>query len=200
MTRDKTKGDDMSEKKPIVLIVDDQITNLQLLLHFLQLHGFETHIAENGERALRVLDHLKPDLILLDVMMPGMDGFETCKQIKLQPELANIPIIFMTAMASLEHKIEGFEAGGADYITKPFDQDEALLRINTHITLYRQQQQLEQMLAKKRALAGILRICPSCKRIRNSEGYWLQVERYLAEHSEALFRHGICPNCQGKTL
>ncbi len=186
----------MKEKTVSILIVDDQMNNLKILLHLLKQQQFEIHIAENGERALETLAHHHPDLILLDILMPGMDGFETCKRIKANTATADIPIIFMTALASLKDKIKGFEAGGADYITKPFEQNEMLIRINTHITLHRQQLKLKQALKKKQALSGILRICPSCKKIRNDAGYWQQVEQYLAEHSEALFRHGVCPDCR----
>lgn len=187
-----------AEQAASILIVDDQTSNLKPLLHFLRQHSFTIHIAENGERAIEILANLHPDLILLDIMMPGMDGLETCKKIKTNLKTADIPIIFMTALDSLQDKVHGFEAGGADYITKPFAQDEVLIRVNTHITLHRQQRKLQQTLAKKQALSGILRICSGCKKIKNDDGYWQQVEQYLAEHSEALFRHGMCPSCRDK--
>ncbi|WP_321495510.1 diguanylate cyclase [uncultured Desulfobacter sp.] len=120
---------------PMILVVDDQPNNIKVLLSFLRNHNFQTRIAESGERALQLLDRLMPDLILLDVMMPGMNGFETCRKIKTDRQKADIPIIFMTALDNVEDKVLGFEAGGVDYITKPFDQAEMLSRIKTHIEL-----------------------------------------------------------------
>lgn len=178
-----------------ILIVDDQPTNLKVLLSFLKEHGFDIHIAENGNRALQVLENYQPDLILLDVMMPGMDGFETCRQIKKNEKTVSIPIIFMTALDSVEDKVAGFEAGGVDYITKPLQQVEVLARINTHITLHRQKQELEQALTEVKKLSGIIPICSVCKQIRNDEGYWQQVDQYIAEHSEVEFSHALCTGC-----
>ncbi len=157
----------LNEKKPkkaapsIILIVDDQPTNLHVLLHFLKKHNFEIHIAENGQRALDILVALRPHLILLDIMMPGMDGFETCRCIKANPKTADIPVIFITALHSIESKIRGFEAGGVDYITKPFHQPEVLARVNTHITLQNQKLALEnarQELLKQKKLLEIMTI------------------------------------------
>lgn len=131
-----------------ILVVDDKPANLKVLLSFLKLNNFKVHIAENGERALLALKTLQPDLILLDVMMTGIDGFETCRRIKSAPTSAAIPIIFMTALDSIEDKVAGFNAGGVDYITKPFQQIEVLARISTHIALRKQKQQLEKVQAE----------------------------------------------------
>lgn len=145
----------------MILIVDDQPTNLHVLLHFLKQHNFEIHIAENGERAIDILAKLHPDLILLDVMMPGIDGFETCRRIKANAKTADIPVIFITALHGIDSKITGFEAGGVDYITKPFHQPEVLARVNTHITLQKQKLELEkarQELLKQKKLLEIMTI------------------------------------------
>ncbi len=125
-----------------ILVVDDQPANLKVLLSFLKEHRFGIRIAESGERALEVLKTFIPDIILLDVMMPGIDGFETCHLIKEQEETAEIPIIFISALDAIEDKISGFEAGGVDYITKPFQRIEVLTRINTHLRLRRKEQEL----------------------------------------------------------
>lgn len=126
----------MSGNKSTILVVDDQPANLQILLTFLKQCGYHTRVADTGERALTTLGkEEKPDLILLDVMMPGIDGFETCRRIKANPGTCEIPVIFMTALDSVEDKVRGFEAGGVDYITKPFQQTEVLARVNTHVTL-----------------------------------------------------------------
>ncbi len=135
----------MNEQTSTILVVDDQPNNLKVLLAFLRQHDFEVRVAQNGERALKVLQQNLPDIILLDVMMPGMNGFETCRLIKADAKIADIPVIFMTALDSVEDKVTGFEAGGVDYITKPFQQLEVLARLNTHITLRRQKLALERM-------------------------------------------------------
>ena len=131
-------------------------------------------------------------------MMPGMDGFATCRRIKENPETASIPVIFMTALDSVEDKVAGFEAGGVDYITKPFQQIEVLARLRTHLEMLRQRQELEEALAEIRTLSGIIPICSCCKRIRDEEGYWQQVEQYIANHSEAQFSHALCQSCADK--
>ncbi|MEA3468242.1 MAG: diguanylate cyclase [Thermodesulfobacteriota bacterium] len=136
----------MTTQKATILVVDDQPANLKVLLSFLKDHQFQIRIAEDGERTLQVLENYKPDIILLDVMMPGMNGFETCRRIKEKQETADIPIIFITALDNIEDKIAGFEAGGVDYITKPFQQVEVLTRIKTHIRLRRKEQELEKAL------------------------------------------------------
>ncbi|WP_417912319.1 response regulator [Candidatus Electronema sp. TJ] len=123
--------------KDIILIVDDQPASLKVLLSLLEDQDFELRIFQSGAQALAGLAHFTPDVILLDVLMPEMNGFETCRRIKARPELADIPVIFMTALASVEDKIEGFAVGGVDYITKPFQQAEVLARISTQLKLRR---------------------------------------------------------------
>jgi len=131
-----------SNNVPSVLIVDDNLTNMNLLMDFLINYGFKTYIAEDGESALRRLEFIKPDIILLDVLMPGIDGFETCKFIKEKENLKDIPIIFMTALSDLIDKVKGFKLGAVDYITKPFQYEELLARINTHLTIKNQKEEL----------------------------------------------------------
>ncbi len=142
----------MEEKNTAILVIDDQPANLKVLLNFLKQQDFEVRMAENGEWALQVLDTYVPDIILLDVMMPGMDGFETCRRIKENKTTAGIPVIFITALDSVEDKVAGFEAGGIDYITKPFQQVEVLARVNTHVTLRRQELLLLEASKKQEAL------------------------------------------------
>lgn len=126
-----------------LLIVDDTPENIGVLFEFLSYHGFKILVAEDGKDALDNAQEQCPDLILLDVMMPGMDGFETCLRLKANPLLKDIPIIFMTALTSIADKIKGFELGAVDYVTKPFQQEEVLARINTHLTIRRLQKALK---------------------------------------------------------
>ncbi|MEA5599730.1 sensor histidine kinase [Nostoc sp. UHCC 0252] len=120
----------------IVLVVDDNPANLQVLSSFLDQSNFEVWAARSGEKALQRLENGDlPDLILLDVMMPGIDGFETCKQLKSNPRVQDIPVIFMTALSETADKVKGLQLGAVDYITKPFQQEEVLVRIENHLKL-----------------------------------------------------------------
>jgi diguanylate cyclase (GGDEF)-like protein len=127
-----------------ILVIDDHPANLGVLVSFLKDQKFSVRIAENGEWALQVLESYQPDVIILDVMMPGMDGFETCRRIKANKNTVDIPVIFMTSLGNVEDKVTGFDAGGVDYITKPFQHVEVLARINAHIELRRQRIQLKE--------------------------------------------------------
>jgi signal transduction histidine kinase len=127
-----------------LLIVDDIPENISVLFNFLNSYGFELLIAENGEDALETAQNEQPDLILLDVIMPGgIDGFETCRQLKNNPQTQDIPVIFMTALSDLLDKVKGFELGAVDYVTKPFQQEEVLARIKTHLTIRKLQKELQ---------------------------------------------------------
>lgn len=188
--------------KDTILVVDDQPANLKVLMQVLQDADFHILIANSGKRALQLVSRQLPDIILLDVMMSGIDGFETCRRLKQNPETAAIPVIFMTALNNLDDELNGFDAGGVDYITKPFHQQKVLARLKAQLTIRRQQQiilekneQLNRALAEIKQLSGILPICCKCKKVREDNGYWKQVERYISEHSDAEFTHGFCPEC-----
>lgn len=119
----------------IILIVDDVPANLSVAVDYLEEQGLEVGVAQDGFEALERTRFLRPDLILLDVMMPGIDGFETCRRLKAEPELADIPVIFMTALADTDSKLAGFQAGGVDYVTKPFQVTELGARVRTQLEL-----------------------------------------------------------------
>jgi CheY-like chemotaxis protein len=118
-----------------ILIVDDNPTNLEVLSETLTRSGYQVSVAIDGESAIEQVKYHLPALILLDIMMPGIDGFETCKRLKKNSETCNIPIIFMTALADTDHKVKGFSLGAVDYITKPFQREEVLARIEVQIRL-----------------------------------------------------------------
>lgn len=126
-----------------LLIVDDIPDNINILLEFLTQSGFKVLVAKEGQAAIRKAEYAQPDLIMLDVMMPGMDGFEVCKILKHKKETREIPIIFMTALSDTLDKVKGFSLGAVDYITKPIQHEEVLARISTHLKLRHLQQQLE---------------------------------------------------------
>lgn len=116
-----------------ILTVDDVPANLDVLSQSLESDGYNVLVATSGEAAIQVARQTSPDLILLDVMMPGIDGFETCRRLKADPDTADAPVIFLTARNELEGVLEGFQAGGVDYIAKPFQKEEVLIRIRTHL-------------------------------------------------------------------
>lgn len=167
--------------KPLILIVDDNPQNLQFLGKLLTENGYGLCIAQSGQEALEFVKNKMPDLILLDVMMPEVDGYEVCRRLKNQQRLKHIPVIFLTAKAETEDIVKGFAVGGVDYVTKPFNSVELLARVKTHVEI--------------KTLRGFLPICSKCKKIRDDEGLWKQLERYLESHTETLFSHGLCPDC-----
>lgn len=126
-----------------LLIVDDIPENVKVLLNFLTNSGFKVLIAQDGERAIKKVEYAQPDLILLDVMMPGIDGFEVCRRLKNNEKTKNIPIIFMTALSDTVDKVKGFELGAADYITKPIQYEEVLARVTAHLNVHKLQRQLQ---------------------------------------------------------
>ncbi|MCP4701064.1 MAG: hybrid sensor histidine kinase/response regulator [Gammaproteobacteria bacterium] len=133
-----------NQHKGTILIVDDVPANLKMLLSYLDELSFKIRIAQDGKEALEQLTYAKPDIILLDIMMPKMDGFEVCRRLKKNAQTSDIPVIFMTALSDTMEKIKGFEMGAVDYITKPFQQEEVLARITTHLNLRSLQLVLEQ--------------------------------------------------------
>jgi len=141
-----------------ILVVDDNPVNLKVLCDFLHTCHYRVVIAQSGEQALENVHKNSPDLILLDVMMPGIDGFETCRRLKENSKTKEIPVLFMTALSDTVNKIQGLNLGAVDYITKPFDQAETLARIKAHLALRRVQASLvqkEKMAALGQLVAGI---------------------------------------------
>ncbi|OLP18052.1 hybrid sensor histidine kinase/response regulator [Leptolyngbya sp. 'hensonii'] len=128
----------------LILVVDDTPANLSVISEVLAEAGFEVAIATDGDMALKKVQHVSPSLILLDVMMPKMDGFEACRHLKAAETTRNIPVIFMTALSEAADKVRGFELGAVDYITKPFQEEEVLARVKTHLKLRHLNQALEQ--------------------------------------------------------
>lgn len=135
---------DAISQKDTILIVDDTPTNLQVLFDLLSEQGYRVAIAKNGETALQRLQSYQPNLILLDVMMPGIDGFETCQRLKANPETRDVPVIFMTALSDSVDKVKGLSLGAVDYITKPIQHEEVLARIRIHLQLRNATQIIEQ--------------------------------------------------------
>jgi len=179
-----------NEEKASILIVDDNPSNLRTLIDYLERWNFETLVATSGERAIQQLELFQPDLILLDVMMPGINGFETCRRLKANEATREIPVIFMTALSDTISKVAGFEVGGVDYVTKPVQYEELLARINAHLTIRKLQRQLQEQNTRFRALAeatfeGI---------IIHDQGQILEVNQAMSrlsgyQHAELIGKH-----------
>jgi signal transduction histidine kinase len=148
-----------------ILIVDDLINNIKICASTLKENGYAIYIAQSGMNALNILEKVSPDLILLDVLMPEMDGYETCKQIKEKDQLKDIPVIFLTAKTEPEDILKGFESGGVDYITKPFNSMELLARVKTHISLKQSKDTIEKISQERKELIHIL-----CHDLKNPLG------------------------------
>ncbi|MCP4752364.1 MAG: response regulator [Proteobacteria bacterium] len=176
-----------SENRPKILIVDDERLNLTMLNELLKV-DYKIFLAKNGQQALERVKNNLPDLILLDIMMPEMDGYETCRRFKENIDTKEIPIVFLSAKTEKKDLVKGFEIGGADYVTKPFNSAELLARIKVHVGYKRAKEEIK-------TLRGIIPICAKCKNIRTDEGIYTQIESYIENHSEALFSHGLCPDC-----
>ncbi len=140
-----SQASDAAESKGKVLIVDDIPITLRMLSNMLKKRGYQAINAVSGEVALNQVNLELPDVILLDIMMPDMSGYEVCQQLKSNPKTADIPIIFLTAVTDLPEKIQAFQMGGDDYVTKPFYIEEVILRIEHQLTLKRQQKQLNYL-------------------------------------------------------
>jgi len=134
-------------KKSSILIVDDNPQNLQLLGSIIYEQGYNVSISSSGAHALKSIDQHAPDLILLDIQMPEMDGFEVCKTLKSNPLTKDIPIIFLTAVTDSEKIMHGFELGAVDYVTKPFNKGELLARTATHVELKLAREKLIELYA-----------------------------------------------------
>lgn len=191
----------MPPDKPRILIVDDVPDNIQVLHEALR-DDYDTYFATSGKEALGTFVTVHPDLVLLDIMMPGIDGYEVCRTIKEDQATRDTPVIFVTALGQAHQETRGLEMGAVDYITKPFNPALVRLRVKNQLelkfqrdTLARRTEELERALAKVKTLTGLLPICGGCKKIRDDTGYWHQLEEYIRDHSEAEFTHSLCKSC-----
>jgi signal transduction histidine kinase len=139
----------LNQETGFILIVDDNSTNLSVLSQALKSAGYKIRAAMDGESAITQVERQQPDLILLDVQMPGIDGFETCRRLKANPTTQHVPIIFTTALADVDSKLKGLSLGAVDYITKPFEQDEVLARVKIHLQLKILNETLEQRVLER---------------------------------------------------
>jgi DNA-binding response OmpR family regulator len=186
-----------------ILIAEDDLTSRVVLKGVLERHGHEVLETSDGLQAIEELQRPGgPSMAILDWMMPGMEGVEIVRRIRASGGDNPIYLILLTARGSKADITEGLDAGADDYITKPFDSSELRARIRAGERILEMQgrlrekvAELEQALAEVKTLRGIIPICSICKKIRDDKGYWRQVELYISEHTEALFSHGVCPEC-----
>lgn len=137
-----------------ILVVDDVEDNLEIVGSLLTFDGYNVQTALSGVEALERVQAVRPDLILLDILMPGMSGFDVCKRLKAEEDTKDIPIMFVSSMGDIESKVKGFKIGAVDYINKPFQHTEILVRVNTHITMGRMRRHLEEQNAELQRLAN----------------------------------------------
>jgi DNA-binding response OmpR family regulator len=190
------------------LIAEDDAVSRRLLEATLSKWGYEVIVTTDGLQALEILRQPEaPSLAILDWMMPGMDGAEVCLKARETAADRLLYIILLTAKGRKEDIVEGLTAGADDYVVKPFDRAELKARINAGERILRLQaelaarvKELELALANVKLLQGLLPICCYCKKIRNDQNYWQQVDTYVADHSEAQFTHGICPDCRDRIV
>ena len=191
-----------------ILIAEDDAVSRRLLEATLGKWGYEVIVTTDGLQALEVLRQPEaPSLAILDWMMPGLDGAEVCLKAREMAAGRRLYIILLTAKGRKEDIVEGLTAGADDYVVKPFDRAELKARIAVGERILRLQaelaarvKELELALANVKLLQGLLPICCYCKKIRNDQNYWQQVDSYVADHSEAQFTHGICPDCRDKIV
>jgi two-component system response regulator VanR len=251
-----------------ILVVEDSPTQTKLLRLVLEEYGYIVDSAPNGVKALECIRCKKPDLIITDVVMPEMDGFALCKELKSNPDLRLIPIMLLTSLSNPQDVIKGLQAGADNFLTKPYEGAFLVSRIhyifanqelrksrpsgseieimfagqkyfinsdklqiidlllstyenavqktnelkkahNDLIDIYRQLEQknieleklnqnLQHALTEVKTLSGLLPICAHCKKIRDDQGYWNQIETYMAKRIDVEFTHGICPSCAKK--
>ncbi len=202
-----------------ILIVDDDSITQKLLKGLLEKQGHgNILIANSGEHALDLITNNPPDLILLDIFMPGIEGYEVCRKLRADTATAHIPIIMLTggAVQADEAIKESFKAGATDFITKPIKSIDFLARVKSGLIIKKNHdllvaeikqrktaekekekliKKLKQALSEIKSLQGIIPICSHCKKIRDDKGYWNILEAYLQKHSDAKFSHSMCPEC-----
>jgi sigma-B regulation protein RsbU (phosphoserine phosphatase) len=187
----------------IVLVADDLDVNRKLLRTLLKAEGYDVVEANNGVDAYNMLQGTTVPMVgLIDWEMPEMEGIEVCRQTRLLQGTPPIYLILLTVRDSKQDTVAGLQGGANDYITKPFDKTELLARVSIGKQMVQLQQTLTERVAELRdalvsvkQLGGLLPICSYCKKIRDDQNYWQQVEAYVGEHSHAKFSHSICPDC-----
>jgi DNA-binding response OmpR family regulator len=191
-----------------ILIAEDEAVSRRLLESILKKWGYEVVVTTNGKEAWDVLSRNEaPQLAIIDWMMPEMDGPQVCQAVRKVAKSEATYIILLTAKGEKEDIVTGLNAGADDYVTKPFNREELLARLKVGVRIIELQESLaervkalEEALRHVKQLQGMLPICSYCKKIRNDQNYWEQVEDYVTDHTEAIFSHSVCPECHEKHI
>jgi len=232
-----------------ILIVEDSPTQQEELKYILQKRGYSVDAVSNGIEAIEYLESAIPTIIVSDVIMPKMDGYELCRKIKSDDSFKSIPLLLLTTLSDPDDVVKGLDCGADNFVTKPYDEAVLLSRIDymlinsevrksnpadigieimfggkkqyitssriqildmlisTYETAIQKTRELEEANRELReanerikTLSGLIPICSVCKKIRDDEGYWNQLEHYISQHSEATFSHGYCPSCAADVL
>jgi sigma-B regulation protein RsbU (phosphoserine phosphatase) len=186
-----------------VLIAEDDLVPRRILQAVLQEWGYEVIVTCDGEAAWQVLQTPDaPKLVILDWMMPGLDGVEVCRRVREIVSSEPIYVILLTGREAKQDVVAGLSSGANDYVTKPFDREELQARVQVGARVVELQRslaarvrELEDALTEVKQLRGLLPICSYCKKVRDDQNYWEQVDKYIIRHTEVRFSHGICPDC-----
>jgi len=194
-----------------ILVAEDDSVTRRLLESTLGRLGWDVIPTADGTAAWHALETLRgkdaPELVILDWMMPGMDGIQICRKLRTTPGFELLYIILLTSRGEKEDLAMGLMAGANDYITKPFHPAELESRVRVGLRMVKLQtslaariHELEEALGEVKRLQGLLPICSYCKKVRNEENYWQQVESYLSAHSDIKLTHGVCPDCYARMM
>jgi len=190
-----------------ILIAEDDPVSRRVLEATLAKSGYEITVTTDGREAWEALQRDPPAIAILDWMMPGIDGVEVCRRARAIQSPTPTYLILLTAKSDKGDIVQGLEAGADDYVTKPFDRQELQSRISVGLRISELQRNLvdriadlEAALARVKQLQGLLPICSYCKKVRDDQNYWQQVESYISKHSEVEFSHSICPTCFDRVM
>ena len=196
-----------------MLVTDDDPQVLHLSSSVLQKAGFEVLEASTGKECLESAGRHHPDIVLLDVVLPDVSGVEVCRHIKHDRDLEGTFVILLSGVqVSSEYQAEGLNVGADGYMIKPISNKELVARIQSMLRIKRAEDalrekekeqehliaELREALAEIKTLKGFIPICASCKKIRDDQGYWNQLEAYISKHTDAVLSHGMCPECAEK--
>lgn len=191
-----------------ILMAEDDAISQRVLQTMLTKWDFEPVVVNNGEDAWRVLQQPDaPSLAILDWMMPGRDGVDVCRAVRGLERECPPYLILLTAKGRKEDIVTGLRAGANDFLTKPFDREELHARVQVGVRvvelqaeLSRRFHELREAMSRVKVLQGLLPICCYCKKIRDDQNYWQQVEQYVCTHTDVQFSHGVCPDCYDQVL
>ena len=190
-----------------ILIAEDDPVSRCVLEATLVKSGHEVTVTTDGHQAWEALQRDAPAIAILDWMMPGIDGLEVCRRARAIQSPTPTYLILLTAKSDKGDIVQGLEAGADDYVTKPFDRKELHARINVGLRVSELQRnvadriaELEAAITRVKQLQGLLPICSYCKKVRDDQNYWQQVDSYISKHSEVEFSHSICPPCFDRVM